>query len=93
MLSTSPSWEHVIWLSELSKLEQATCAVRIHIQHTHTHTYKQHGRTALYYAASLKYEDIVEHLLGANADPDLQDMVINLHEQLRIQFTSRSSSV
>ena len=44
--------------------------------HAHTHIYTQYGRTALYFAASHGYEDIVELLLESKADPDLTDKVI-----------------
>lgn len=39
--------------------------------------YAQDGCTALSFAASNRHEDVVELLLGAGADPDLTDMVIN----------------
>ena len=49
----------------------------------HTHTHKQHntqwGETALYTAVDKEYEDIVDLLLEANADPDVPDKVIHTY--------------
>ena len=49
----------------------------------HTHTHKQHniqwGGTALYIAVDQDYEDIVDLLLEANADPDVPVKVIHTY--------------
>ena len=44
--------------------------------HTHTHN-TQSGETALHIAVQEEFDDIVELLLEANADPDLTDEVID----------------
>jgi len=46
--------------------------------HTHTYTHTQRGYTALIAAAESQHEDIVELLIEAHADPDLQDEVIGI---------------
>ena len=50
--------------------------------HTHTHTCTQHthvqnGYTALLLAADQEHEDVVQLLIELDADPDLQDEVID----------------
>ena len=51
--------------------------------YTHAHTHKQHniqwGGTALYIAVDREHEDIVDLLLGANADPDVPVKVIHTY--------------
>jgi len=43
---------------------------------TSTHTHVQDGCTALLLAADKGHEDVVQLLIEAHADPDLQDEVI-----------------
>ena len=53
-----------------------------------THTHEQHnpqwGGTALYLAAQEEHEDIVDLLLGANADPDVPVKVIHAYHTLHM---------
>ena len=47
--------------------------------HMHVHTHiSQYGRTALHLAAQGGHEDVVELLLEAKADPELQIKVISV---------------
>ena len=46
---------------------------------THTHTHTQLGETALFIAVDEEHEDIVDLLLGANADPDVPVKVIHTY--------------
>ena len=57
--------------------------------HTHTHKYNnQWGGTALYLAVREGHEDIVELLLQANADPDLQLKVIHTNHTCMLLFVT-----
>ena len=50
-----------------------------HIQKcTHTHHYTQSGETALHDAVNQGYEDVIDILLEANIDPDVQDKVSHM---------------
>ena len=56
----------------------------------HTRLYTQSGETALYYAVREEHEDIVNLLLGANADPDLPVKVIHTYHTQQLCYMTNS---